>query len=109
MKCPYKYRDKSPQDVQDPLFYLQPDKVGKLHLSHSHEYYYQVQGQLSVCEKDFCDFVCWTPKGIQVERIIQDAEHFAQTKSALDSLFVKALLHSFSIHWQVAESEIQLT
>ena len=23
----------------------------------SHEYYYQVQGQLSVCEKDFCDFV----------------------------------------------------
>ena len=92
IKCPYKHRDKSPQDVQDPLFYLQPDEEGELHLSHSHEYYYQVQGQLSVCEKDYCDFVCWTPKGIHVERIIQDSVHFAQTKPALDSFFVKALL-----------------
>ena len=81
IKCPYKY---SPQDVQDPKFYLELDDEGELHLSKSHEYYYQVQGQLSVCEKDYCDFVCWTPKGIHVERITQDPEHFKQTKTALD-------------------------
>ena len=84
-------RDESPQDVQDPKFYLELDDKGELHLSKSHEYYYQVQGQLSVCEKDYCDFVCWTPKGIHVERITQDPEHFKPTKTALDS-FLKALL-----------------
>ena len=32
--------------------------------------FYQVQGQMEVCDVDFCDFVCWTPSGIHVERNI---------------------------------------
>ena len=57
IKCPYKYRDESPQDVQDPKFYLEFNDEGELHLSKSHEYYYQVQGQLSVCEKDYVCYI----------------------------------------------------
>ena len=92
IKCPYKHRDKSPHDVSDPLFYLQRDDNGKLHLKNSHQYYYQVQGQIAVCEKEYCDFVCWTPEGMHVERILPDSAHFAETKPALDYFFIKVLL-----------------
>jgi hypothetical protein len=91
IKCPYKHRHKSPRDVTDQRFYLQPDDDGELHLTHRHEYYYQVQGQLALCE-EYCDFVCWTLEGIHVKRILQDSAHFSKTKPALDSFFIKVLL-----------------
>ena len=39
-----------------------------LGLVSSHKYYTQIQGQLFVTEKLYCDFVVWTPKG----RMTQD-------------------------------------
>ena len=92
IKCPYKHRDKHPHDVYDPQFYLKQDDNGELYLRNNHEYYYQVHGQLTVCEKEYCDVLCWTPKGIHVERILQDSTHFAEIKPALDSVFIKIIL-----------------
>ena len=57
IKCPFKYRHCKPKDVQDPHFCLQPNSEG-MSLSYSHGYYTQVQGQLAVCQRLFCDFVC---------------------------------------------------
>ena len=34
--------------------------------------YYQVQGQLAVCERNYSYFVCWTPHGLHLERIEDD-------------------------------------
>ena len=45
-------------------------RCGKLCLKKCHSYYYQVQIQLLITEKNFCDFVLHTPKGPPaVERI----------------------------------------
>ena len=30
---------------------------------------FQIQGQLEVCDKNFCFFVVWTPKGILFEKV----------------------------------------
>ena len=92
IKCPYKHRYKHPHDVTDPQFYLKRDGDGKMHLCHNHEYFYQIQGQLAICEKEYCDFVCWTPHGIHVERILADPSHFSNTKVALDAFFLQVLL-----------------
>ena len=70
IKCPYKYKDIDLETISDESFYLQPSGDGSLHLSTDHDYYYyQVQGQLAVCMKSYCDFVCWTTKSIHIERI----------------------------------------
>ena len=79
MKCPYKYRYVNPWQVNDKKSFLQLDKDGKLSLSTIHDYYYQVQGQLSICNKPYCDFICWTKKGIFCERIFKDAKNLAQS------------------------------
>ena len=92
IKCPFKHRDKHPHAVSDCKFYLKEDKTNSIRLQCTHEYFFQVQGQLAVCEKDYCDFVCWTPEGIHIERILPDSDHFSVTKPLLDAFFVKVLL-----------------
>ena len=70
-------------------FYLQKEKGEK----RSHQYYYQTQGQLSVCEMEYCDFICWTPCGVHIERILRDSLSFFNTvKPALDIFFINVLL-----------------
>lgn len=61
-------------------------------LSHDHEYFYQVQGQLSVHCKDYCDFIVWTPEGLYIERILKSESFFDQLKPHLDNYFSQILL-----------------
>ena len=92
IKCPYKHRDTHPKDITDPCFYLKRNEDGELQLSHSHEYYHQIQGQLAVCEKEYCDFICWTPHGMHTERILQEASYLSEAMPHLDAFFLKAFL-----------------
>ncbi|XP_055954702.1 uncharacterized protein LOC130010736 [Patella vulgata] len=57
IKCPYCKRDST--KIGDNITCLET-KDGKLSLMKSHAYYYQVQCQLLVCDKECCDFVVWT-------------------------------------------------
>ncbi|XP_061670303.1 uncharacterized protein LOC133497991 [Syngnathoides biaculeatus] len=45
---------------------------GRLRLRRSHTYYYRVQTQLLVCEREFVDFVLWTDVDTHFERIQPD-------------------------------------
>ncbi len=91
IKCPYSKRDVNPTDIVDPSFYLNNTEDG-LKLSHTHKYYFQVQGQMAICERSYTDFVCWTPHGIHTERILRDNEHFDRVKPKLDYFFVNCIL-----------------
>ena len=92
IKCPYKYRNNDLSTVNDPKFYLQQSDDGKLALSHNHAYYHQIQGQLAICERAYCDFVCWTLRGIHTERIELESSYLGSVKTKLDAFFVKAIL-----------------
>lgn len=48
---------------------LQIDPHGMVKLKESHVYYSQVQGQMGVGGRSWCDFVVYTKSGIHVERI----------------------------------------
>ena len=72
-------------------FYLKHTSNG-LKLSTSHAYYYKIQGQLSICDRLYCDFVCWTPKGIHIDRIFRQQHFFSQMKPKLDAFFVHVVL-----------------
>ena len=43
------------------------------YLKKMHDYYYQMQGQLYITARPWCDFVVWTPNHILVERIQFDS------------------------------------
>ena len=52
---------------------------GKLHLDHSHAYYYQVQTQLFIANVDYGDFCVCTfsqnqDNDVHIERIVKDQE-----------------------------------
>ena len=78
IKCPYKYRNSEMIDylqLGDNCFSV---ANGNIELDKSHQYYYQIQALLHVCNVAFCDFVvCTFPGGVPqifVQRLVKDAE-----------------------------------
>ena len=77
IKCPYKYKDVHPTALvalSDPGYCLK-ESSGVVTLSQNHTYYHQIQAQMSICDIDYCDFICWTTttffaKELQDSRII---------------------------------------
>ena len=61
-----------------------------LKLSRTHNYYFQIQGQMATCEQSYTDFVCWIPYGMHIGYIFRDDEHFSQrlTLSLLTVFFL---------------------
>ena len=57
----------------DKDFCLQNTESGIL-LKRSHDYYFQVMGQLAVTGANYCHFLVWTLKDRHLEKISFDAE-----------------------------------
>lgn len=72
IKCPYSTRHMDPADAihSGELEYM--NKNGEL--KHSHKYYYQIQGQLEVTDRQYCRFVVWTPVNFITRTIVRDQE-----------------------------------
>lgn len=65
IKCPASIKDMTPEEAFENKklnFMILID--GNLKLKTTHSYYFQVQGQLEISERNYCYFVVWTPKGI---------------------------------------------
>ena len=73
IKCPYKYRDLLPEHAASNSDFCSfvTEKDGKkiLNLKQSHTYFCQVQGQMAITKRKWCDFVIFTNKGISVQTI----------------------------------------
>ena len=108
IKCPYKHREEHPHQVIDSSFCLS-EVEGAMKLNHCHDYYIQVQGQMAVCSKEYCDFVCWTTKGIHIERVLYDADVFRRMKPSLDKFFLIVVLPEILTHKVHDEEEHQNT
>ena len=79
IKCPYKYRGYSPiEAARQPDFCCSvnngQDSRPSVELKRSHVYYIQVQGQMAITERKWCDFTVYTSKGMSIERIAFDEE-----------------------------------
>ena len=80
VKCPYSKRNVTPEDAcASPDFCCAIDTnaqgENKVRLKRNHTYYAQVQGQMGIGERPWCDFVIYTSKGVSIERINFD-QHF---------------------------------
>lgn len=74
VKCLLSVKDRLLRDVsQDKKSSLCLEvKDGSLQLKRNHRYYYQVQGQMNITGRSFCDFVVLTEKDFFTERIFRD-------------------------------------
>ena len=74
IKCPYSHQNVLPaQACDDSHFCCVIDAAtGNVRLKETHHYYAQVQGQMGIGERPWCDFVVYTKKGLSVQRISFD-------------------------------------
>jgi hypothetical protein len=74
VKCPYKAREKTLDDMySDTSFCLSLDD-GVPTLKKNHEYFYQIQGQMAMTGIHICDFVVWTPFDFIVITVLFDRD-----------------------------------
>lgn len=92
IKCPYKNRDKTPQQAcEDPKFFCHIVN-GSVTLKRNNKYFYQIQGQMALTRRNFCDFFVWTLVGFSVERIYFDSAIWAELSGKLRSFYLNFIL-----------------
>ena len=75
VKCPYATRNLTPVEACGKNgFFCEVDATGQLKLKQSSPYFSQVQGQMAIGGRPWCDFVVFTLKGISVQRIPFDKD-----------------------------------
>ena len=68
IKCPFTARDIHPSGLRG-----KPRScLGEKSVVTSHAYCTQIQGQLVISERQYCDLAVWTPVGIVIERVFVD-------------------------------------
>ena len=71
IKCPYSVRKMTSEDACHEINQFYCTSInGRTLLKQTHNYYYQIQGQLAIAQLPWCNFVVWTPHGSSVERDI---------------------------------------
>lgn len=96
IKCPYSAKNKEISEETVPYLNYVNDT---LELGNSHDYYYQVQGQLFCSGRKECTFIVYTLKDIKTVTIHRD-EHFIENmlkklKEFFETHFKKAVLNRF--------------
>lgn len=91
VKCPYSARDMTIAEAVNGVkdFCLEKDDENIRLKKNTHNYFFQVQGQLLVTGAKFCDFVVYTKKDLFIERIVPDNATMIKILEKLCSFFVE--------------------
>lgn len=88
IKCPYSVRDLTPVEAtHTPGFCCVKNDLGDLELKEKHSYFAQIQGQMAIGERPWCDFVIYTQKGINVQRISFNQDYWKENLTKLVSFY----------------------
>ena len=85
IKCPFSDRNSNPNMLKNSF-------LNESGLVRSHRYFTQVQEQLRIIRKDFCDFIVWTPVGLFVQRIYEEFNFTEKLIQKLTKFYVEQLL-----------------
>ncbi|XP_077529384.1 uncharacterized protein LOC144141751 [Haemaphysalis longicornis] len=92
VKCPWSARERNLADLANETNSCVVENGGILELKSSHRYFYQVQLQLFVWQVDYCDFVLWNHKEINVQRVAADEQFLLPLLPVAERFFRKVLL-----------------
>lgn len=95
-KCPFNLRDMKLKTYLKkrtcPLEVVEEDHDFVYELKKKHEYYYQVQLQIFLCDVQYCDFIVWSAKESAVVRVMKDQEFWDNNYPKTVLFFNKVLL-----------------
>jgi YqaJ-like viral recombinase domain len=92
VKCPINCADLDPAEATLP--YLVRDGDGRLMLKHTHRYYTQIQMQMAVTDRKWCDFFVYSKCGYFCERIFFNKSFWDVCQSTLETCFKTFVLPS---------------
>ena len=93
IKFPFDSREKFAFEILDCVDKcLEGDVKNGIKLKSTHMYYYQIQCQLNVTGRKYCDFYVWTEKDYHFERVFPDTEFWIKNKNICESFFRLCLL-----------------
>ena len=78
--------------MSDSNFFMEKISDTECRLKRNHPYYAQGQGQLGVSGPKWCDFIVYTSKGINVERIAFDPVFWQNLRTELLDYYFKHFL-----------------
>jgi len=92
VKCPSSKFHVTPLEAcDDPTFFME-NKNGKPSLKRGHVYYDPFQGLMGLSGAKWCDFIVYTSKGMSVERIKFDQDHWDTLSGNLCEYYFKYFL-----------------
>ena len=93
VKCPFASKDSNISPLTVPYLKMVD---GELALSPSHDYYFQVQGQLACSERKFCYFCIYTLSDFKVVKIEKDEvfinDMMSKLRSFCEDHFLEAVM-----------------
>lgn len=95
VKCPYKHLKATINEaLQDRAFCLQ--RTGdKIHLKRSHDYHFQIQGELGVTGKKWAELIVYTESDLFVARIPYDLDMWTSMVADLRDAYCSQICQSF--------------
>ena len=102
IKCPYSCKNKGLKEVSEEksCFFLRVTETGHLELKDNHQYFYQVQLQMKLCNTSYCDFVVWSKnQGILVQRLFPDAEFIERALKQVENFIKCGILPELVSNW----------
>ena len=85
IKCPSSIANEKPTEAN--VSYLQRH-LQENKLKHTHQYFSQMQTQMGITGRTWCDFFVYTSHGFHLERITFDFDYWQQLVEAADYFFV---------------------
>jgi len=91
IKCPFAAKDSDPNDLRGKP----RSRLGVTGVITSHAYFTQIQGQLVISDRQYCDLVVWTTAGITMERVLPDVRFSEKLLSRLTAFYVNHIIPEF--------------
>lgn len=96
IKCSFAGKNMNPDDAikKKKIPYWKWNDSSGIVLNRNHPFYYQVQGQLNITERDYCYFAVWTGCNhkLKVERIERDVAFYDTMRKKLVDFYHNSLL-----------------
>ena len=94
IKCPASAKETSLEELSKSSSFFLHKTGNEYHLKKNNIYYYQVQGQMHVTQRTWCDFVVWTPRDSEmvIERIEYKPEFWGEMYLKLQTFYFNSML-----------------
>lgn len=92
IKCPHCAKDDDIKSATQKKNFCVKQIGDTYQLDTNHQYYYQIQAQLFICEKKYCDFYVWTGKDFFLQRISPNEIFFNEAVANISKVFKIGIL-----------------